>query len=472
LWPHPLGKVGFVDDEIRQQIALWRLGVLGPLMSARLEHGDVRAYLQEAAERLHRMPDGREVTLSARTIETWHYWYQHDGLTGLMPKSRSDKGRTRAVRPEVAELLLRAKAEKPRRSIRRLIKMLVRAKVVQPDELSRSSVHRLLATAGISWRPARAEVRERRSFITECAGDLGVGDSMHGPLVIKPDGTLHKSYLLTQLDCTTRYVLHSYFACGEAAVEQEYGLKQAILRYGPFRAYYVDRGPAYIAHSLRVICGELGIRLLHTGSGDCQAKGVIERWHRTVREELEDELPAAPVSIGDLNSKLWAWLAVEYHAREHDTTKRLPREHFLEQADQLRPVPPGKNLDEVFLHRATRKVRQDGTVRWDGGYLEVRPELVGSKVELRFDPSDPATLPKVFVHNQFFCDTVPLDRLANADRKRRRIHLPVPRLAPSGLDPLGLIEAEHYRRGRPVDTSADDADSPKNHDKDNQENAS
>jgi putative transposase len=303
LWPHPFGKVGFVDDEFRQQIALWRLGVLGPLMSARLEHGDVRAYLQEAAERLHRMPDGREVTLSARTIESWHYWYQHDGLTGLMPKNRSDKGRTRAVRPEVAELLLRAKAEKPRRSIRRLIKMLVRAKVVQPDELSRSSVHRLLATAGISWRPARAEVRERRSFITECAGDLGVGDSMHGPLVIKPDGTLHKSYLLTQLDCTTRYVLHSYFACGEAAVEQEYGLKQAILRYGPFRAYYVDRGPAYIAHSLRLICGELGIRLLHTGSGDCQAKGVIERWHRTVREELEDELPAAPVSIGDLNSR-------------------------------------------------------------------------------------------------------------------------------------------------------------------------
>ena len=444
-----------MDEEVRQQIALWRLGVLGPLMSALLEHGDVRAYLREAAERLHRMPDGRECKLSARTIETWHYWYQHDGLKGLMPKDRSDKGHTRSVRAEVAELLLRAKAEKPRRSIRRLIKMLVRAKVAEPGELSRSSVHRLLATAGMSWRPTRAEVQERRSFITEYAGDLWVGDSMHGPLVVQPGGTLHKSYLLTQLDCSTRYAPYSYFAVGERAAEQEYGLKQAVLRYGPPRAYYVDRGPAYIAHSLRLICGELGIRLLHTGSGDCQAKGVIERWHRTVREELEDELPTEPVPIGDLNSKLWAWLAVEYHAREHDTTKRLPREHFLEQADHLRPVPQGKNLDEVFLHRAFRKVRGDGTVRWDGGYLEVRPELVGSKVELRFDPFEPGVLPRVFVKDRFFCDTTPLDRLANSGRQRRHIRMPVPRLAPSGLDPLGLIEAEHYRRGRPIQTCTD-----------------
>lgn len=439
-----------MDDETRQQVALWRLGVLGPLMSARLEHGDVRSYVREAATRVHRMPDGAEVQLSEHTIAAWHYAYKHRGLAALMPKERSDRGRSRAVRPEVAELLVRAKAEKPRRSIRRLIKMLVRAKVVRPGELSRSSVHRVLQAAGVSWRPARGEIQERRSFIVECASDLCVGDAMHGPQVIAPDGSLHKSYLLTQLDCATRYATHSYFALGEGAVPQEYGLKQSVLCYGPPRAYYVDRGPAYIAISLKLICGELGTQLLHTGSGDCQAKGVIERWHRTVREELLDELPAHPVTLGDLNSKLWAWLAVEYHARKHDTTGRQPKEHFLEQADQLRHVPAGKNLDEVFLHRVSRTVRGDGTVRFGGGFLEVRPELVKSKVELRFDPTEPQALPKVFVRNRFFCDTVPLDRLANNGRKRRRIRLPVPKLEPTGLDPLGQLEDEHYQRGRPV----------------------
>ena len=91
-----------------------------------------------------------------------------------------------------------------------------------------------------------------------------------------PDGKLGKSYLLTQIGCATRFPPYSYFATSEGAWSQEYGLKQAILRYGPPRAYYVDGGPAYIAHSLRLICAELGIQLLHTGTGDAPAKGVIE----------------------------------------------------------------------------------------------------------------------------------------------------------------------------------------------------
>jgi transposase InsO family protein len=451
-----------MDDDERQRIALWRLGVLGPLMSARLEHGDVSGYVRQAAERLHRRPDGLEVRLSESTVEAWHYAYRCHGLAALMPKDRSDKGESRAIRPVVADLLLRAKAEKPRRSIRRLIKMLVRAGVAKPGELSKSSVHRLLAAASMSWRPARAEVQERRSFIREYAGDLWVGDALHGPLAILPDGKLGKSYLLTQIDCATRFPPHSYFVGSEGAWWQEYGLKQAVLRYGPPRDYYVDRGAAYIAHSLRLICGELGIRLLHTGSGDAAAKGVIERWHRTLREELLDELDTGPLPIAELNSKLWAWLGAEYNVREHDTTKRCPRDHFLEHAEHLRPLPPHKNLDEVFLHRVSRTVRRDGTVRWEGGYLEVRPELVGArdKVQLRFDPTDKDALPKVFVRDRFVCDTVRLDRLANSGRKRRRIQFPVPSLPPSGIDPIAQLEAEHYRRGRLVASTAHDPTDP------------
>jgi putative transposase len=427
-------------------------------MSARLNHGDIRAYLVEASERMHRLPDGRETTLSARTIEAWHYAYQRGGFAALRPKDRSDQGQSRAIRPELADLLIRAKAEKPRRSIRRLIKMMVRAGKAARGELSKSSVHRLLKTANLSFRPARAEVQERRAFITEYVSDLWVGDSMHGPLVILPSGKLHKSYLLTQLDCASRFALHSYFSPSENAIAQEYGLRQAVQRYGTSRAYYVDRGPAYIAHSLRLICAELRMRLLHTASGDCEAKGCIERWHRTVREELLDEIPDEPMPIGDLNSKLWAYLNVEYHAREHDTTKRIPREHLLEQSEHLRPIPDGKNLDGVFLHRETRKVRKDATVRYEGKLLEVRPELMGQKVELRFDPTEPERLPRVYVHDRFVCDTVVLDRLANNGKPRRRIRLPVPTLEPTGIDPIGLMEAEHYQLGRACAPAAHDTE--------------
>jgi len=39
------------DDDL--DLALWKLSVLGPLVSARLEHGDRLAWLLETAERVH-----------------------------------------------------------------------------------------------------------------------------------------------------------------------------------------------------------------------------------------------------------------------------------------------------------------------------------------------------------------------------------------------------------------------------------
>ena len=116
---------------------------------------------------------------------------------------------------------------------------------------------------------------------------------------------------------------------------------------------------------------------------------------------------------------------------------------------ELRPLPREKNLDEVFLHRERRKVRRDGTVRFGGRLLEVRAELSGW-VELRYDPSDPDARPRVFVDGRFYCDTVELDRVKNASRLRRRdLGEPEPSAEPSGLDPLALIERDHYERTRP-----------------------
>jgi putative transposase len=452
-----------MDDDAKRAIALFRLGVLGPLVSARLEHGDRTAYFIEAASRRHVLPpEGRVVRLSARTIEAWYYLHKHGGFEALIPDARADKGRSRAIRAEVAEVILRAKREKPRRSVRRIIRMLERAGLVKRGELARATVHRLLAAAGISERPVRGPSTERRSFLAEHAGDLWIGDAMHPRMpVIAPDGKLRKVILFSQIDNATRFIVHSYLAIvdGEDAAAQEYGLKQAILKYGIPRTYYVDLGPAYIAHSLRDICAELDIHLQHAGAGDAEAKGGIERWHRTWREEVEDELGDTPLALADLAAKHWAWLGSEYHARKHETTGRIPRDHLLADAHEIRPVPRNKQLDEIFLHRATRKVRKDGTVRWRGGYLEVRAELSGESVELRFDPQDEQALPRVFVDGAFFCDTVPLDRLANMHRRRRRIAGdPDPRAATTGLDPLGLIEDEHYRRTRPVATAPDDGE--------------
>ena len=82
------------------------------------------------------------------------------------------------------------------------------------------------------------------------------------------------------------------------------------------------------------------------------------------------------------------------------------------------------------------------------GFLEVRADVRG-KVELRFNPRDRAVSPKVFRDDVFVCDTVPLDRVANMHRLRRRVTgEPAPHVEPTGIDPLGLLVEEHTQATR------------------------
>jgi transposase InsO family protein len=438
------------QEDSKRKMALVRISVLGPLISARLEHGDKTKLFEQAAERTYEDPEGRPLTVTARTVEEWYYSWVVGGFDGLMPKQRSDAGKSRVITPEIGELILRLKREKPRRSIRRIIKTLERGRKVAKGELKKSTVHRFLKRHGMSGRPRR--VHERRAFRHPWAGDLWMGDVMHGPKVIAPDGKERKSYLHVLLDSATRFVPGSTFRLGETAVDLQVVLKESILKYGPPRVLYLDLGAAQRADSLRLICADLGIRLLHCRPYDPEAKAGVERFIRTVREEVMDEVGDRVLELTELNSYVWSWLSAEYHRRVHSGTGRQPLDHWLSHVDKLRPAPRHEVVDKVFLHREQRKVRKDGTVQFSGRFLEVRPELAGHKVELRFDPEHPERLPQVFVDGDFYCDTVELDVIRNSSRQRRRIvddGKAAEERPASGLDPLSQIQSEHDRRVAP-----------------------
>ena len=434
------------DDSTRW--ALWRFSILGALVSARLEHGDRQVLLREIAARTHIAPDGSAKIFSRRTLEGWYYAWKKNGLEGLKGSSRSDLGKTQ-IRPELCEKLVVLKRENPRRSIPRLIKILERTGDATKGELTKSSVQRFLKLEGISGRAGDAEPPERRSFRHAEPGDLWMGDVLHGPLVIAC-GRLRKSYLIAFIDSATRFVPAAEVRLSESAADHEYALKQAILKHGVPRALYLDNGAAQRSLSLELICAELSIRLIHTEAFSPESKGAIERWNRTWREEVESELPKEPLGLEELQSRVWSWLAVEYNARVHDTTGKAPLEHWLEDTSVLRPLPTNLDFDELFLHRERRKVRKDGTVRFRGGFLEVRSSLVGKEVELRFDPFDLTALPRVFLEGKFISDTVPLDPVANSLKRRHRPKPSSPWIPPSsGIDPLKLIQEEHLRRAKP-----------------------
>ncbi len=137
-----------MNEDDRKKMAIVRLGVLGPLISARLEHGDKTKLFEESASRIYEGLDGQEITVSPRTVEDWYYAWLRGGLDALAPRPRSDASTSRAISPEIGDLIVQLKLELPRRSIRRIVKILERDGKVAKGTLKKSTVHRLLKRHG------------------------------------------------------------------------------------------------------------------------------------------------------------------------------------------------------------------------------------------------------------------------------------------------------------------------------------
>lgn len=402
-------------------VALFRLSVLGPLVSRdRLERGELQRIIRELAGREYAIPGSRRRLIGEKTIEAWYYAWRREGIDGLVPKPRNDRGVSKLPQA-VQEAILATKRDNPRRSIRQLQHLLERAGTVPRGTLSRSSIHRLLQQHGLS-QVAAPVPEEHRRFVAEHANAIWYGDVMHGPsLTLK--GRRRKVYLVSLMDDASRLIAHSAFCTGETALDIEGVLKQAVLKRGLPRKLVVDNGAAYRATTLQGICARLDIRLIYCRPYAPEGKGKLERWHRTFREHFLSELDVSRLNdLDDLNARLWAWIEQVYHRRPHGGLGGLtPLERYQQDLPMIRLLgQKAAHLDELFRHRVARKVRRDGTVSYQGRDFEVPFELSGKTVQLVVDPHGEKVVGIEDAEGKSLGAATPLDAIANAQRRRRR----------------------------------------------------
>ncbi len=401
--------------------ALFRLSVLGPLASRQhLEKGELKSLVRDLAARSYAIPDSRRTCITEKTIEGWYYAWKHGGIDALAPKPRCDRGASR-ISEALQEAICSAKKENPGRSLRTIKQLVGASGLPGARKLSRSSIHRLLQSQGLSKLPGAVQPEERRSFIAAHAGDIWYGDVMHGPKVLV-DGRLRKVYLVSFMDDASRLITHSAFCPAETALEVEGILKQALLRRGLPVRIVIDNGAAYRAATLQAICARLEIRLVYCRPYLPEGKGKLERWHRTLRSGFLNELDMDKVrDIFDLNARLWAWLEECYHRVSHSGLGGMtPLERYRQDLVRIRPLGIfASKLDELFLHRHDRLVKKDGTVSYDGERYEVPFELVGQTVKLVVDPHRQKVVGVESQTGEHLGKATPLDLIANSRRKRR-----------------------------------------------------
>jgi len=404
--------------------ALFRIQVIGSLMSrADLEKGELNRLIKGLSKHAYETPDGKRVFLAPKTIERWYYVWKKEGIEGLEPKIRSDRGKTQ-IPQDVQSQLIALKEEQPSRSIHTLIRQMEVQEKVGRGELTRSSVYRFLKNKGLSKQVVNDSHRiERRAFEALHAGDIWYSDVLHGPYITTSKGP-QKTYLITFLDDASRLACHSGFYFTESALALEHALKEALLKRGRPKKLVIDNGSAYRAGTLQTVCARLGIHLVRCRPYEPQGKGKQERWHRTVRAQFLQEIALENVSdLNELNKRLWIWIEHEYHQRSHEGLEKdeTPLSRWREDQSHIRQLGTfAASLDEYFYHRIKRKVRKDGVVSWEGKEYEVPFEFSGDTVYLVVDPHQQTALTIESMKYHTLGPVFPLDRQANCRRRRQR----------------------------------------------------
>ena len=405
------------DDDLRQEVALFRYGVIVDLVHLPVGTQGIGEKLRDKASQTYTIPGSDRTHVAANTIRGWIKRYRYGGFDALYPKPRTDRGQPRRLPPEVAAQLIELKTNNPAWSVRRIIQKAREGGVDHP--LAPSTVHRLLSREGL-FDKKPSDGADRRRFAFQEAGELWMSDVMHGPKV-RHGRSRRKTYLIAFIDDATRVIPFAAFALAENVQAFLPVFKSALVRRGFAARLYVDNGAAYRSRQLALVCAKLGIALIHARAYQPAGKGKIERFFRTLRAGWLAHLePEALDSLEALNRSLWAWIEGEYHNSPHrGLDGRTPLEQWALVSAGVRYPEPTLDLDEIFLFEVGRRVQKDRTVSLDGRLYEVDPLLVGRSVTLRYDPDAPPSRPLDVV-----CDGKPagkatrLDAYANTAVKR------------------------------------------------------
>ena len=439
------------DSDHRHEVALFRYGLIADLVH--LPPGEKGLYqrLQEKAAAQYCIPGSSRTRVAAETLRDWLKAYRQGGFDALMPKPRTDRGRSRGLPPEVVDTLLSIKEGHPRLSVRLVIQQARQSgQVPETLPLPPSTVHRLLARHGL-MAPGDGAPRpgDRRRFAFERAGQLWMSDVMHGPAVLAADRRKRKTYLIAFIDDATRVIPYAAFTHAENTQAFLPVLKQAILRRGFSERLYVDNGANFRSRHLALVCAKLGIALIHARPYRPQGKGKIERWFKTLRAQLLTRLTAADTqTLETLNRRLWAYVEGEYHHTPHaGLDRQTPLERWAQTGEAVRFPEPALDLEDLFLFEVKRKVQKDRTVSLNGIVYEVDAALIGHSVTLRYDPgAEPGRPIQVWHEGREIERAKPVNTYANCFVKRHPSastlspDTPPPAPPPSHLKLRGLDE--------------------------------
>lgn len=460
------------DPSVTRRWANLRFSIIGPLLAAPPEHGELVAKLVELAAQTYRHPTtGDPLRYSVSTIERWYYTARDAGdpVAALARKVPSHAG-TYASMPARMAVVLEAQYRAHPGWTFQLHHDNLLALIRERPELGPppcySTTRRYMKHRGwLRHRKKRRssrevhEPRETRSFEVSHVHQLWHADFHEGSRkLLNAAGVWVKPLLLGVLDDRSRLLCHAqwYLADGESAEIAIHGLAQAIAKRGLPRTLITDNGSGFIAGETVEGLARLGVVHHTTLPNSPEQNAKQEVFWAQVEGRLLPMLEGEPaLTLALLNTATQAWAEGEYQRKRHDEIGTSPLERALEGPSVARPSPSSDELRRAFRVETTRAVRRSDVTFTVGG---IRFELPWryrtlARVTLRVARWDLSSVdlvdPRSGAH---LAVLLPLDNEKNADGVRRAVAIAEAQgePPPAGIAPhLRQLMADYAATGLP-----------------------
>ena len=401
-----------LNDAVK--IAQFRFGLIAPALQSTYGERSARAYFKRICKDPFRLPDGKEVLYSFKTLEKWTSEYRRKGFESLMPVSRSDKGSSRVLSDEAVSRIYSLKEELPRINATQIHLKLIEEGLI-PYDVSVCAVQRFIRNHDLK-EGRNPSIQDRKAFEEDSFGKLWQADTKYMPY-INEDGASKRVFNISIIDDHSRMIVGGQLFYEDNAVNFQKVLKDAISAYGIPLKLYVDNGSPYANEQLSLICGQLGIVLIHAKVRDGAAKAKIERYWRGVDERLNYVTDMNTITSLKQFNILYRDFVRKYNTSYHNGIKQTPYERYANTNEGIRKAKSREWLDECFLNRIIRKVRLDSTISIDNVFYDVPLQFMKQKVEIRYIPSDMSSA-FIFYDSKRY-PIRPTNRNENARTKRK-----------------------------------------------------
>lgn len=367
-------------------IASLRLAAIQPAFNNTYPDMNKTAYYARISQQPFKFPDGHEVLYAPGTYACWESDFRKGGFDALIPKERSDKGHTRKLDADVIAKIYDLREKYPRLTATGIRDKMILDGFIKESDASVATFQRFIKKNNLKGASAPGQ-KDRKAFEEEFATGMYQADTLYGPFITE-NGISRRTYCIMILDDKSRMIVGGKFFYEDNSVNFLQVFKEAVCTYGIPGKLYVDNGASYKNSQLPLICGQLGTVLIHTPVRDGASKGKVERNFRTLRTRFLDALdPGSLSDIGELNRLLTEYIRT-HNTSEHSGIGMIPHVRYMEDIFRIRMPKSREWLNDCFLYRVKRKVRNDSTITLEKRLYDVPMEYIRCSVEVRYIPGD------------------------------------------------------------------------------------